>query len=195
MTPTATASPSKSKATLAQSEESKELAQFRQEWLVELQQRRAGLAVGPTSPTANVLAKPGKSPVVYPLAPLDNVFVSPNDQPRQSQQANASRPYVSAHSHNSIGIGSASTLGSALSVYRRAVEHEQRGELDDALSLYRQAFRMVCEGPQDSLCVTYPDFPGRTNMLTLLTKGKKPLHQLRRHTGVRVPWMKVANTH
>ena len=31
----------------------------------------------------------------------------------------------------------------ALTVYRQAVEHEQGGRLDDALVLYRQAFRMV----------------------------------------------------
>jgi len=31
----------------------------------------------------------------------------------------------------------------ALTTYRQAVEHEQRGQLDDALVLYRQAFRMV----------------------------------------------------
>ena len=31
----------------------------------------------------------------------------------------------------------------ALTIYRQAVEHEQHGQLDDALVLYRQAFRMV----------------------------------------------------
>ncbi|KIK08825.1 hypothetical protein K443DRAFT_671883 [Laccaria amethystina LaAM-08-1] len=33
-------------------------------------------------------------------------------------------------------------LASALDVYRRAVQHEQRGELDDALRSYRQAFNL-----------------------------------------------------
>ncbi|EDR14575.1 uncharacterized protein LACBIDRAFT_305309 [Laccaria bicolor S238N-H82] len=34
------------------------------------------------------------------------------------------------------------TLASALDLYRRAVQHEQRGELDDALRSYRQAFHL-----------------------------------------------------
>ena len=42
------------------------------------------------------------------------------------------------------------SLASALDVYRRAVQHEQRGELDDALRSYRQAFNLVLTFPSFS---------------------------------------------
>lgn len=43
-------------------------------------------------------------------------------------------------------------LADALDVYRRAVQHEQRGELDDALRSYRQAFNLVLTFPFFSIC-------------------------------------------
>ena len=59
----------------------------------------------------------------------------------QKHDAPPTQPVPSASAHNA--------LASALDVYRRAVQHEQRGELDDALRSYRQAF---------SLVLTFPSF-------------------------------------
>src|SRR6267154_5766860 len=52
--------------------------------------------------------------------------------PEQSPTPEASSPHHS---------GVFRSRNDALEVYSRAVKHEQAGELDDALRLYRQAFR------------------------------------------------------
>jgi F-box protein 9 len=51
----------------------------------------------------------------------------------------ASGPDAKAHTHT---LGRLQSRNDALEVYARAVKHEQASELDDALRLYRQAFRM-----------------------------------------------------
>ena len=61
----------------------------------------------------------------------------------QKHDAPPTQPVPSTSAHNA--------LASALDVYRRAVQHEQRGELDDALRSYRQAFNLVL--------LTFPSFP------------------------------------
>lgn len=45
-------------------------------------------------------------------------------------------------STSDAGIGGLRSRNDALEAYTRAIKHEQVGELDDALRLYRQAFRM-----------------------------------------------------
>lgn len=127
-------------------EEPQELARFRQEWLAELQSRKpaTGNEPGPTSPDdakPSVYGTSGSKTSVIPAA-------LPPALPGPSTQTIAGIPSAitvisPASIHRASSTPLPPALRAAINVYRRAVEHEQRGELDDALSLYRQAFRMV----------------------------------------------------
>ena len=108
-------------------EEPSELVKFREEWLAELRGRKDTPIVSvpasvdipiPDFGTSNL--SPGPS---HPL---------PTSHPALSQGEILPQPHAST------------TLENALSFYRQAVEHEQRSDLDQALQLYRQAFRLVC---------------------------------------------------
>jgi F-box protein 9 len=56
-----------------------------------------------------------------------------------STTASLNQPDAKAHTHT---LGRLQSRNNALEVYSRAVKHEQASELDDALRLYRQAFRL-----------------------------------------------------
>ncbi|TDL23589.1 hypothetical protein BD410DRAFT_786831 [Rickenella mellea] len=92
--------------------DSDELARFREAWKAELRQRSHSV-----SRTAN-----GEDPA--------------------SGEASNAHAVVSAAHQSSGSASSSKTLSSAVDTYRRAVEQEQMGELDVALRLYRQAFKM-----------------------------------------------------
>lgn len=96
-------------------EEPQDLARFRQEWLAEVQHRKTPSTGKAT--TSNTSSGPAAHTTI-----------------------DAVRSVVSTTSPN---VPLPPTLGSAINVYRQAVENEQRGNLDEALILYRQAFRMV----------------------------------------------------
>lgn len=132
-------------------EENPDLIKFREEWLAELRRRRNEDSAASPLPEeggqslthvtggkgANLLAPDGQHATPSALA------LSSPTLPSAGQAIRTSHPVVkeggiSAPSHVS------KSLEKALSVYRRAVDHEQRGELDEAIVLYRQAFRMVC---------------------------------------------------
>ena len=66
----------------------------------------------------------------------------------QKHDTPPTQPVPSTSAHNA--------LASALDVYRRAVQHEQRGELDDALRSYRQAFSLVLTFPSFYIHQSYP---------------------------------------
>jgi len=136
-------------------EENPELARFRAEWLEELNRRKATLA--PSSSSTAVLSAVTKNNVEEASTPSESSSRSPQAQifPSRSQKTTT----VGASSQNTLqshpavqngiiiqpaGFPASSTLARALAVYRRAIEHEQKSELDEALRLYRQAFRMVC---------------------------------------------------
>jgi F-box protein 9 len=109
-------------------EESQELSRFRQEWLAELSARRSSVSAadapsnlpGPTHQSSQ--AHPSTSTTVAQKPAVPTVSLP-------SIQASAVLSDVQA---------------SALEKYRQAIQHEQRGQLDDALTLYRHAFRIVC---------------------------------------------------
>ncbi|PFH51804.1 hypothetical protein AMATHDRAFT_141654 [Amanita thiersii Skay4041] len=104
-----------------------ELAKFREEWRAEVQQRRtaANLATShpqpPPSPTKPYELKQRTSTTIA-AAP------SAHETPVPKIYVNATAP--------------SQTHVSALEIYRQAIQHEQQGLLDNALALYRQAFRM-----------------------------------------------------
>lgn len=137
-----------SRSLLPPEEEPAELARFRAEWLAELQKRKAEDAAGsqtaPPNFEVNLKAESSSSSGIH--APS---VAAPQDTPGPSTQTISGTPAALTYvSPAAVRGGSAAlplnpVLGTALNIYRRAVEHEQRSELDDALLLYRQAFRMV----------------------------------------------------
>ena len=115
-------------------EEPSELVKFREEWLAELRRRKA-------SSDTNVPAS-----VVIPDIPSIPTDFGTSNVPNSP---GPSHPLPAAHP--ALGGGEilsqsnvSTNLETALSIYRQAVEHEQRSDLDRALQLYRQAFRLVC---------------------------------------------------
>ncbi|KAI0369166.1 hypothetical protein BV20DRAFT_968356 [Pilatotrama ljubarskyi] len=119
-------------------EEPEELVRFRQQWLEELRSKKkpapsqdastsSPAAPSTTSPEASA---PPHSPPAHHHAqrrPSHGHPSSPSSTRRPSAIAPA--PF-------------GPTLQRAVEVYRKAVYHEQRSELDEALRLYRMAFRL-----------------------------------------------------
>lgn len=149
-TPTPAAAPAKGK--LKVEEDNPDLVRFREEWLAEL--RRQGKALVNTSAAAQpkseapwepLVASTSRHPATQALsAPSAASFALSADAPKQTTPTRtlpASHPAVT---NDGIATKQFPVFERALEVYRRAIEHEQRGELDEALQLYRQAFRMVC---------------------------------------------------
>jgi F-box protein 9 len=131
----------------SEDEEPQELAHFRREWLAELLKKKTDTGTA----TATSIGGPPvtEASAVKLSRDLWPSFAAPQNYPGPSSQTIAGRP--SALSNVSISSSSIEhsstplprTISSAINIYRQAVEHEQRGDLDDALLLYRQAFRMV----------------------------------------------------
>ena len=93
-----------------------ELAQFREQWKSEVQSRKRSSAAA---------AEVSEPPRLHSAVLLGT-----------QKAPNSERLHVSA-------VVPSQNLLSALQIYRDAIQREQNGELDDALLLYRQAFRMV----------------------------------------------------
>ncbi|KAF9006124.1 hypothetical protein BDQ17DRAFT_1303663 [Cyathus striatus] len=124
-------------------EEPEELARFREEWKAELQRRRqqsnssdstlqsqASAAAANNQGLAELIFAPSPAKQQAPIPPIHfqtTKTVAP-DHPVVTGAADST--YVSPG------------LGTALAAYRQAVQHEQHGDLDEALVLYRQAFRL-----------------------------------------------------
>ncbi|GLB41944.1 putative F-Box protein [Lyophyllum shimeji] len=118
--------------------EPQELARFRAEWIAELQSRKAAAGkVTASAESTSAESPPGKG---------KTAAKSPGQtHPGSLTPTIAGIPPALATFTPSAHLAESSLprkLASALSIYHRAVEHEQSGELDDALVLYRQAFRM-----------------------------------------------------
>ncbi|KAL4259081.1 F-box only protein FBXO9/FBXO48 [Pleurotus pulmonarius] len=119
-------------------EEPEELARFREQWKAEVRRNihkpkaESSAATGappqPTSPLP-IRAQPRARPASHVVG---------SSQPGPSSETisglPATRPALTAQA--------SSALFSAVRVYRNAVQCESRGELDEAMVLYRQAFRM-----------------------------------------------------
>ncbi|KAF9047021.1 hypothetical protein BDZ89DRAFT_1108514 [Hymenopellis radicata] len=95
--------------------DSDELARFRAEWREEVERRKAA-----TSATATNDEPPRKFDIPLPTPAAASKATIVSDFPNAPRSASQS---------------------SALADYRSAVENEQRGDLDEALRLYRIAFR------------------------------------------------------
>jgi F-box protein 9 len=113
------------------------LARFREEWKADLNQRlkRAEDTYKHPQPTElTPVAEPSSSDATGPTVPKRTTVkpVSPTG--------------ADANTGPSRGPGFTIPLTpaqtKALDIYKRAIAHEQKSELDDALRLYRQAFRI-----------------------------------------------------
>lgn len=124
-------------ATTTAQADSEELARFRQEWLEEVRGKHKTQssqdAVPPSSSpsTSNGQTQP-QSPPGHRAGQRRTSYDTTSPPPAARKPATSTTP--------------AATFGPALQraveVYRKAVQHEQKSELDDALRLYRTAFRM-----------------------------------------------------
>ena len=96
----------------SEEQETDELRDFRENWKKEVQERK-------------------KQQQQQSLQDSADPSTAPSNQPSTSEDTGAPQR-----------TGVLRLRDDALGVYTRAVKHEQAGELDDALRLYRQAFRM-----------------------------------------------------
>lgn len=134
----------------SEDEEPQELARFRREWLAELLQRKTRTGVsttsqdpvisGPVTPSQAGAVSPSRDP--WPTSVGSQNYQGPSSQTIASHPSSFSNVSISSSSIEHRTTPLPRHVSSALNVYRKAVEHEQRGELDEALLLYRQAFRM-----------------------------------------------------
>ncbi|KAG6890318.1 hypothetical protein C0995_009524 [Termitomyces sp. Mi166 len=124
--------------------EPSELERFRQEWLAELRSRKAAASTSGTVTSRNDAGEvdsphQSSSKAVAEAPTIPTVLQRAIDS---SSQVVAGAPINYTSSTYLLATPLPQKLGSALNVYRRAVQREQNGDLDDALLLYRQAFRM-----------------------------------------------------
>jgi F-box protein 9 len=128
----------------APEQEPTELARFREQWKAEVRERQAATSGAQAQPVpgANTAAEraisPARSDASAKPATITNTF-STSRGPATHVVAGA--PTVITHtSHGQSHLSP--NLAHAVEVYRKAVFHEQHSQLDDALRLYRQAFRL-----------------------------------------------------
>ncbi|KAG1881105.1 hypothetical protein F4604DRAFT_1746482 [Suillus subluteus] len=121
---------------LAPEQEPAELARFREQWKAEVRERQAAATSGAQT---------------QPNVPFPRLGVTPATKPAITNTLSASRGPAThvvagaptAITHASHGQSHLSpNLAHAVEVYRKAIFHEQHSQLDEALRLYRQAFRL-----------------------------------------------------
>lgn len=126
-------------------QEPAELARFREQWKAEVRERQAattsGAQIEPVTGASSAAARatsPARSDASVKPATLTN-SLSASRRPATNVVAGAST--VTTHaSHGQSHLSP--NLARAVDVYRKAVFHEQHSQLDEALRLYRQAFRL-----------------------------------------------------
>lgn len=165
------ASPFTAKAVETTSNDTVELARFRQEWLAELHKRKAELVSGTVTTTGTgTTAIPADStqqsqPLLSGTKDRTGQFFKGNEPsleasvPREvipSRHNLGTHPTLNVDGRIAPSLQTSKSLELALNFYGRAIAHEQRSELDQALLLYRQAFQLVC-GRVSQRCSTMPD--------------------------------------
>jgi F-box protein 9 len=123
-------------------EESAELRQFREQWKKEVRHRREEQQVQPQGATA----EPSQHKVSSP-EPYARSHASPRAAAPETEVKPPTTGSVPGASHQALHMshGQSPLSGSiarAVEIYRSAVQHEQESDLDEALRLYRQAFRL-----------------------------------------------------
>jgi F-box protein 9 len=125
-------------------QEPAELARFREQWKAEVRERQAATSGAQTEPvtgTSTAAARaisPARSDASVKTATITNALSASRGP---STYVVAGAPTVTTHaSHGQSHLSP--NLAHAVEVYRKAVFHEQHSQLDEALRLYRQAFRL-----------------------------------------------------
>lgn len=124
-------------ATSTVAEEPEELARFRQQWFEELRAKKKA----PTSEEAAGSAPSTSTSTDLPAHPHPRPHPH-HSQRRASHDASSPPPNARQPAPRATAAPMGPALQRAVEVYRKAILHEQRSELDDALRLYRTAFRM-----------------------------------------------------
>ncbi len=121
--------------------DSEELKKFRQEWLKELQKRRNDSQATSSGMTVSVRVPPRNTEDTS-ITPRQGEVV-PTAHTSLKEQINAGTPSTNHNVGNNEETFTPPSLRKALGIYHHAVEQEQTGNLNEALLLYRQAFRLV----------------------------------------------------
>ncbi|KAG1860684.1 hypothetical protein DFJ58DRAFT_701133 [Suillus subalutaceus] len=129
---------------LAPEQEPAELARFREQWKAEVRERRAAATSGAQTqpvPGANTAAERAISPARSDASSKPAITNTLSASRGPATHVVAGAPTVITHaSHGQSHLSP--NLAHAVEVYRKAVFHEQHSQLDEALRLYRQAFRL-----------------------------------------------------
>lgn len=154
--PTSPAAAKAVETTSKEDDDTVELARFRQEWLAELHRRKADLSGTVTSSGTKAISAESTQHPQPPLSGTKDPTGQISNENESSIEATSSREVVPSRrnlaTHPALNedgrmahsFQTSKALESALNIYRRAVAHEQRSELDQAILLYRQAFQLVC---------------------------------------------------
>lgn len=116
--------------------EPEELVRFREAWRKELEAKKAH-----THESSRQIAQAVTTDTHTGFLSQPSLNCA-QPQPGPSSQTISGAPTIYSL-HSSHGVTAlAPGLSSAIDTYRKAVQYEQQSQLDDALRLYRQAFRM-----------------------------------------------------
>lgn len=128
-----------------ENKESDELAKFRAAWKAEVEQRQRHEGPGTAGSSSR-----GKEPEVAQAQQFEQNPLLHRPAPRGvtgiAQDLTATKPvtiHPAIQNGTLVATPVSAKMEDALAVYRKAVQHEQKGDLDAALFSYRQAFRMV----------------------------------------------------
>lgn len=123
-------------------EESAELKQFREQWREEVRRRREELHTQPHGTSSEPNQHKVSSPETH-----NRSQPSPHAVPPETEAKPSATWSVPGTSHRALQTSHgqrplSGSIARAVEIYRSAVQHEQESDLDEALKLYRQAFRL-----------------------------------------------------
>ncbi|KIJ65561.1 hypothetical protein HYDPIDRAFT_88327 [Hydnomerulius pinastri MD-312] len=140
-----------SSTTVNAEEEPAELLRFREQWREEVRRRREEQQAQQQAGAADHQTQKASLPENPSQSPSANRTTSPIRSTRTAVLDGESRPsplwsiggvppesVYTSHGHTQLSR----PLARAVEIYRSAVQHEQESDLDEALRLYRQAFRL-----------------------------------------------------
>lgn len=123
--------------------ESVELRQFREQWRAEIRQRREEQHTQRRGTTAEPNQHKAAPPDTHSRPHTSRRTAPPETEAKPPAPWSVPEPPHHQALHPSHGQSPFSgSIARAVEIYRNAVHHEQESDLDEALRLYRQAFRL-----------------------------------------------------
>ncbi|KAH0836746.1 hypothetical protein J3R83DRAFT_8481 [Lanmaoa asiatica] len=123
-------------------QEPAELRQFREQWKEEVRRRREDQHAQQQSTTAEPDQHRASSPETHTQSHASARTAPPETEAKPlatwSVPATSHQALHTSHGQNPLS----GSIARAVEIYRSAVHHEQESDLDEALRLYRQAFRL-----------------------------------------------------